>query len=59
MLLLSTLVLALLPPSYAFSFSVETSALTQCGTMDISWTGGTAPFFLTIMVRGYASFGLV
>jgi hypothetical protein len=50
MLLLSSLVLALLPPSLGFDFSVATSALTQCGAMDVSFSGGVAPYTLTIIV---------
>lgn len=50
MLLLSSLVLALLPPSLGFDFNVETSALTQCGAMDVSFSGGVAPYTLTIIV---------
>ena len=51
MLLLSSLVLAILPVAFGFSFEVETSDLTECGSMDIVWSGGTAPYFLTIIVR--------
>jgi hypothetical protein len=50
MLLLSSLVLAILPAVFGFSFEVENSDLTECGSMNIVWSGGTAPYFLTIIV---------
>jgi len=51
MLLLSSLILAILPSAFGFDFNVETSALTECGSMDIVWSGGVAPYFLTVIVR--------
>lgn len=54
MLLLSTLLLALVPPAMGFDFNIETTNLQQCGSMDITWTGGSPPFNLIVIVSGLA-----
>ncbi|WWD21140.1 hypothetical protein CI109_105621 [Kwoniella shandongensis] len=51
MLLLSTLLSALFLPTLtrAFSFSLGSDKPTQCGTVQINWSGGQAPFSLVII----------
>lgn len=55
-MLLSTLVFTLFSPVFplaaaAFSFTTSTSSPTQCGQVDVEWTGGTPPFRMLVMVR--------
>ena len=56
MLLLSTLILALVPSSMAFDFNVVSTNLQQCGAVDITWSGGSPPFNLIVIVRDFNLF---
>ena len=51
MLLLSTLLATLLPSAYAFSFSLDSDSPGSCSQVKVEWSGGTPPFYLTILVR--------
>jgi hypothetical protein len=51
MMLLSALLIALAPPILGFSFNVETDSVSECGFMNLTWSGGTPPFTLTVIVR--------
>ena len=50
MLLLSSLLLALTSSVMGFDFNIETSNLQQCGSADITWSGGSPPFNLVVIV---------
>ncbi|KAL7421420.1 hypothetical protein Q5752_004306 [Cryptotrichosporon argae] len=43
------LAITLAPLVAAFDFALSSSSLAQCAAVNITWTGGTAPFFLTVI----------
>jgi hypothetical protein len=42
--------LLLLPLSLGFSFTLNSTAVSQCGITSVHWSGGTPPFYLTVIV---------
>lgn len=40
----------LLPLSLGFSFTLNSTAVSQCGVTSVHWSGGTPPFYLTVIV---------
>ncbi|GFZ47415.1 hypothetical protein JCM24511_05158 [Saitozyma sp. JCM 24511] len=41
--------LLLLPLSLGFSFTLNSTAVSQCGVTSLHWSGGTPPFYLTVI----------